>query len=76
MRWVTLVLMAAVVYLPLAGIGALVWRYIYAPFLDAVDRGDAWAMTLLVLFAGALVIVLWQECHQQPDAVSDKRDYP
>ena len=65
MRWVTLILMATVVYLPLAGIGALTWRYIYAPFLNAVDRGDTWAMTLLVLFVGTLVIMIWQDCHQQ-----------
>jgi succinate dehydrogenase/fumarate reductase cytochrome b subunit len=60
----TFVIVAVLVYMPLSGIGALVWRWVYVPFLDAVDRGDAWAMTTLAVVLVAFVICAWESSRE------------
>jgi len=54
-----LIALAALIYLPLAAIGSLVWNRAYHPFLDAVDRGDPWAMTIGAVIVGIIVLYAW-----------------
>lgn len=49
--WLLVILLLVVaVYMPVAGLGSLMWHWIYRPFIDAVDRNDPGAMALLAVF--------------------------
>ena len=59
--WIGLLLTGAVlVYMPLSGLGALVWEWVYTPVLDAVDAGAPWAMTLLAAFVVVFMVCGWE----------------
>jgi hypothetical protein len=49
-------LMTLALYMPLCGLGSLAWNHFYSPFLDAVDRGDAWAMATVAVFVVTFLI--------------------